>query len=178
MVDPLCRPSGSQRPFQSQLVSQGLNLALGGGTGGTDHGNECAGLLRERLVTERRLEKGKRSSAVPLGSVRPRRPWCGCGGGRGPPLLPRAPRGGPGQKRRWELFSVASSMTPFKLSGFASVPVGWEGGSGLRPALWRSCPPRVGWRRRRGFGWASRTHGGNGDPALPRARLRQMETSS
>lgn len=75
-----------------------------------DHGDECAGLLRERLVTERRLEKGKRSSAVPPGSVHPRRPvsvvrlW---EGNAAHPFCPEPPEGGPGEKRRWELFSVA-----------------------------------------------------------------------
>ena len=82
-----------------------------------------------------------------------------------PPLLSRAPRGRLGEKRRCELFLVASSMTPFKPSGFTSEGVcradgcgsggrvgpgagveEWEGGLGFNPGLWRSCPLRMSWR--------------------------------
>lgn len=87
------------------------------------------------------------------------------GGEFSPPLLSGAPRGELGEKRRCELFLVASSMTPSKPSGFTSEGVcwtegcgcggrvgpgagveGWEGGSGFNPGLWRSCLLGMGWR--------------------------------
>ena len=59
MVDPLCRPSRSQRLFQNQFVSQDLNLALGGKQEVWSRGDDSVRLLWERLITKHRLQKGK-----------------------------------------------------------------------------------------------------------------------
>lgn len=59
MVNPFCWPSRNQRPFQRQLVSRGLNLALGLKQEIRTRGSECAQLLCERLIAKRGLQKGK-----------------------------------------------------------------------------------------------------------------------
>lgn len=155
-----------QRPFQTQLVSWCLNLALGRGVGGVRQrgwvGMAAVGIAHYEM------QKGKWRSTIPPWSPVLCRP---VGSGREIHLIPpvKSTKNEIGETKtgtflgsfKYGIFQASLLKVSVWLMAMALVAglVLWlvcrQGGWGFSPGLWGSCLLRMSWRLWLEFQWAS-----------------------